>query len=290
MKRLILSALCVALAACASRPVPVSSNDDSGVGRVAILSGSVARHRSSLDALVLEIHRLSADTSRSAANRSRQLRRQAAAVDSSYRSSVGDLLLAINAATSGVTAEGAPRFPVAAAPTPYLHGFADGVNWIVQSPLIHEIGKDGSAVVIVPRGFVSDLASIPEPLQILRGRVPNSRRYINASLVHDYLYWRQDCTRAQADNIMSIAMMEAGVPALERRLVYEAVRRFGQAAWDGNRRARQSGLVRTVAPPNDVVPPTGTWTEYREWLRANRAKEGVEFKVPEAVCRTGDSE
>ena len=225
-----------------------------------------------------------------AAARSRQLREQARPLDSAYRASVGELLRAVNAATAGVGPPSDERFPIAAAPTPFLHAFADGINWILRSPLIHEIKKDGSAVVIVPRGFVSDLASIPEPLQILRGRVPNSRKYINASLVHDYLYWRQDCTRAQADNIMLIAMAEAGVSALERRLVYEGVRRFGQGAWDGNRRARESRLIRTVAAPDDVVPPTGTWTEYREWLRANRGKEGHEFKVPEAVCRAGDSE
>jgi hypothetical protein len=107
--------------------------------------------------------------------------------------------------------------------------------------------------------------------------------------VHDYLYWRQDCTRAQADNIMAISMMEAGVPMLERRLVHEAVRRFGQSAWDGNRKARQDGLIRTVAPPHDQVPLTGTWAEYREWLRATRVRDGREYRVPPSVCAMADS-
>jgi hypothetical protein len=199
------------------------------------------------------------------------------------------MFVAVNAASAGV-GDGTARFPVATAPTPFLHGFADGVNWMLGSPLVHELGPNTSAVIIVPRGFVSDLASIPEPLQILRGRVPNSSRYVNASLVHDYLYWRQDCTRAQADNIMLKAMTEAGISALERRLVYEGVRRFGQSAWDGNRRARQEGLIRTVAAPDDQIPPTASWNEYREWLRLNRAREGFEYRVPAAVCRTGDTE
>jgi hypothetical protein len=173
---------------------------------------------------------------------------------------------------------------------PFLHGFSDGVNWMLRSPLVHDPGTNTSAVIIVPRGFVSDLASMPEALQILRGRGPSSRRYVNASLVHDYLYWRQDCTRAQADNIMMKAMVAEGVSGIERRLVYEGVRRFGQSAWDGNRRARQEGLIRTVAAPNDEIPPTATWAEYREWLRANRVTEGLEYRVPAAVCRLGDSE
>ena len=107
--------------------------------------------------------------------------------------------------------------------------------------------------------------------------------------MHDYLYWRQDCTREQSDNILAIAMKQAGVSILERTLVYEGVRQFGQSAWNENRRARQAGLMRTVAPPNDEAPPTGTWAEYREWLRATRAKEGLEYRIPASVCALADS-
>lgn len=84
-------------------------------------------------------------------------------------------------------------------------------------------------------------------------------------------------------------MKEAGVSLLERKLIYEAVRQFGQSAWDGNRSARQAGMIRTVAPPHDQVPLTGTWEEYREWLRATRAKEGMEYRVHESVCAMADS-
>ena len=276
---------------CAGRaPEPSTASTISpAVERVALLSAGVSSTRSALDSTVLGIHRLSADTSAGSAARSRTLRRRAADLDSAYRAGVTELLVAVNASTAGVTA-GTARFPIAAAPTPFLHGFSDGVNWMLRSPLVHHFGTNTSAVIIVPRGFVSDLASMPEALQILRGRGPSSRRYVIASLVHDYLYWRQDCTRAQADNIMMKAMLEEGVSGIERRLVYEGVRRFGQAAWDGNRRARQEGLIRTVAAPNDEIPPTATWAEYREWLRANRATEGFEYRVPAVVCRLGDSE
>ena len=209
-------------------------------------------------------------------------------LDSTYRAAVAELLWTVNASTAGAVAGGG-RFPVDGPPAPLLRGFVDGTNWMMLSPMIHEIGKNSPFVVIVPRGFVTDLASIPQPLQILRGRNPNSGRYANAAVVHDYLYWRQDCTRAQADNIMAIAMMEAGVPALERALVHEAVRQFGQSSWNENRRARQAGLIRTVAPPHDQVPPTGTWAEYREWLRSTRAKEGREYPVQASVCAIADS-
>jgi hypothetical protein len=181
------------------------------------------------------------------------------------------------------------RFPIERAPAPLVHAFSDGSNWMLQSPLVHEIGKDSPYIVIVPRGFVTDFASIPKPLQILRGSLPIAFRYGNAAVVHDYLYWRQDCTREQSDNILEIAMMEAGVSLLERKLIHEGVRQFGQSAWDGNRRERQAGLMKTVGPPNDEVPQSGTWSDYRDWLRATRAKEGVEYRVPASVCAMADS-
>lgn len=135
---------------------------------------------------------------------------------------------------------------------------------------------------------MTDFASIPQPLEILHARI-SIGRYGNAAVVHDYLYWRQDCTREQSDRILEIAMEEAGVSFLERKLIYETVRQLGQSAWDGNKQARQSGLMRTVGPPNDQVPPTGTWDDYREWLRSTHAKEGLEYRVPASVCAMADS-
>ena len=256
--------------------------------RVAFLANAVSRSRADLDAALRELHSIAGDTSSSSVARSLQLRRRALSLDSAYRLSLSEMAWTINASTAGVHADGA-RFPVETTSSPLLRGFVDGTNWMLQSPMIHEIGKNSSRVVIVPRGFVTDLASIPQPLQILRGRNPDNGPYTRAAVVHDYLYWRQDCTRAQADNIMAVAMTEAGVSALERRLVYEAVRHFGQAAWDTNRRAREAGLFRTVAPPHDQVPLTGTWAEYREWIRANGVKEGMEYRVQPAVCTMADS-
>lgn len=256
--------------------------------RISFLTTAVATGRARLDSAVLELHRTSGDTSSSAFARSRQLRTRAVSLDSAYRETLTEFQWTVNAATAGSIA-GNARFPVDAAPAPLVRGFPDGSNWMIQSHMIHEVGRNSPYFVIVPRGFVTDFASIPQPLQLLRGRLSITGRYGNAAVVHDYLYWRQDCTRAQADNILAIAMKEAGVSLLERKIIYEAVRRFGQSAWDGNRSARQAGMIRTVAPPNDQVPLTGTWADYREWLRATGAKEGMEYRVQASVCAMADS-
>jgi hypothetical protein len=266
----------------ASAPTPAIADN------VSYLINSVASSRATLDSAVLELYRTSGDTSAPAVARSRQLRKRVSVLDSTYRAKLAELQRTINASRAGVMT-GNGSFPVDAPPVPLVHAFADGSNWMLESPLIHEIGKDSPYIVIVPRGFVTDFASVPKPLQILRGSLPIAQRYGSATVVHDYLYWRQDCTREQSDNILEIAMMEAGVSLLERKLIHEGVRQFGQSAWDANKRDRQAGLMKTVGPPNDDVPQTGAWADYREWLRATRAKEGLEYRVPASVCAIGDS-
>ena len=255
--------------------------------RVSDLITAVTSSRVTLDSAVFLLYSTSGDTSASAVARSRRLRNTVASLDSAYRANVAELLLTVHSASDGGIS-GTARFPIEPPPAPFVHGFADGSNWMLQSPLIHEIGKNSPYLIVVPRGFVTDFASVPQPIQILRASL-SIGRYGNAAAVHDYLYWRQDCTREQSDNILAIAMMEAGVSFLERKVIYEAVRQFGQSAWDGNKRARQAGLIRTVGPPNDQVPPTGTWDDYRKWLRATHAKEGMEYRVPESVCAMADS-
>lgn len=281
--------LLAAVLGCATRVPPPAAGDGltdarAIANRVSDLMAAVAMSRARLDSTVFEIHRMAGDASSSGISRSRGLRTRALSLDSAYRTGLAELLWTVGASTGDAAKSGA-RFPVENPPVPFVRAFADGANWMLQSPQIHEIGKNSPyRVIVVPRGFVTDFASIPKPLQVLRGVLPTTDRFGTAALIHDYLYWRQDCTREQSDNIMEIAMMETGIPLLERRIIREGVRQFGQSAWDANRRARESGLIRTVGPPHDQVPPTGTWTEYREWLRTIRAKDGVEYRVHESVC------
>ncbi|HEY0243445.1 MAG TPA: DUF1353 domain-containing protein [Gemmatimonadaceae bacterium] len=295
MRRRILACLWAAILAGCARNPPASGTtspvpDARAIAeRVSHLIVAVATSRAQLDSTVLEIHRMAGDASSSAISRSRELRVRAASLDSTYRTRLAELQSTVSAATAGVATSSA-RFPIESPRVPFVRAFAGGEHWMLQSPLILELGKNTPyRVIIVPRGFVTDFASIPKPLQMLRGLLPTTERYGTAALIHDYLYWRQDCTREQSDDIMEIAMMETGVPLLERRIIREGVRQFGQSAWDANRRARESGLVKIVGPPHDQVPPTGTWAEYREWLRTIRAKEGMEYRVHESVCAMADS-
>src|ERR1700728_5433719 len=94
-------------------------------------------------------------------------------------------------------------------PAPPLKPFADNQDWMLIDDIIYQVGNS-SIKIIVPKGFVTDFASIPQALWSF-GLSPNGL-YSKAAIIHDYLYWTQLCTRLQSDNILMIAMKESQVP------------------------------------------------------------------------------
>ena len=99
--------------------------------------------------------------------------------------------------------------------------------------LIEDFGFDShlfAGVITVPKGFVSDLASIPRPLQIFIQK----DEPLEAAIIHDWLYsWMCDIrvSRRGADDIFLEAMTVAGMGPIKRGLVYNAVRYFGSKSW-----------------------------------------------------------
>ena len=96
------------------------------------------------------------------------------------------------------------------------------------------------AHVIVPIGFVTDLASIPAALW---GMLPPAARYSYPAIIHDYLYWFQPCTRAEADAVFQSAMGDLRVSSakITDHLRYGprcGRRRLGQQRASARERAR----------------------------------------------------
>ncbi|WP_052435608.1 DUF1353 domain-containing protein [Bradyrhizobium japonicum] len=140
--------------------------------------------------------------------------------------------------------------------------FGDQAWWIVYK----DIGwvpdaSDGPHVVRVdvPRGFVTDLASIPTYLWAI---LQKTGRYGNAAIYHDFLYWQQTCTREVADCVFDRAMVEMGVDSLTRNLIWAGVRVFGGSAWEENAIAKARGEKRLLKRFPDS--PTTTWDEWRK--------------------------
>ena len=121
----------------------------------------------------------------------------------------------------------------------------DGKSWVLMRGFGYARGSEDSGDVIeVPKGFVTDFASVPRLIQWL---VPRWGKYGNAAIIHDWLYWQQEMSRREADRVFIEAMDVMKVFPLLKHLIYAAVRIFGWIAWLRNRADRASGFNRVLA-------------------------------------------
>lgn len=104
-------------------------------------------------------------------------------------------------------------------------------------------------------------------------------------MVHDYLYWAQPCSRLQADNLLMIAMKQAGVPWVRRQLVYRGVRAQGAAVWRRNADERAIGMPHIN--PYRHAPDGLTWPQLRARI-FHRGIRDVRHAVPDRFCRYGN--
>ena len=137
-----------------------------------------------------------------------------------------------------------PRFRGTLAVSPY----PDGRTWWLDRALTYV--RDGMTIK-VPRGFETDYASVPRAFYAL---FPPWDTYGPAAVVHDWLYWSQPVSRAEADGIFREAMGVLEVPAWKRQTLYLAVRAFGQEAWDSNASIGAQGYSRIRSSQSPLVP------------------------------------
>ena len=173
---------------------------------------------------------------------------------------------------------------------PVVVAFGDNKAWYVyKENMLYVIGKTNDKIV-VPNGFVTDYASVPK-IMWLFGLSPHEQ-YSRAAIIHDYLYWSQGCTRAQADQLMFIAMKESKVGWLGRWLVYLAVNLFGESAWTNNANEQQAGLPRIL--PNEYQKyqrldyPNISWEDFQKVLIMAGIKDS-KFEQNPSYCKYGNS-
>lgn len=98
--------------------------------------------------------------------------------------------------------------------------------------LLEEYVYDINGYLIrVPKSFITDGASVPKSLQWLYNPFG---KYINAAVVHDYLYSVYNNTginRTLSDKIFRHIMKETGVDSRIARKFYAAVKYFGATSW-----------------------------------------------------------
>lgn len=170
--------------------------------------------------------------------------------------------------------------------SPLVRPFGNNNFWILTEDMTYVIGKTNERIV-VPKGFVTDFASIP-PLFVLMGLTPQNQ-YSRAAVIHDYLYWSQGCTKDQADRLLVIAMKESRVGKSDEFVVYQGVKIGGGKAWEENKAERKSGFPRIIPEkylhPND---PNMNWPEYRKML-FNNGVEDPTFEQNPSYCAYGNS-
>jgi hypothetical protein len=112
--------------------------------------------------------------------------------------------------------------------------------------------------VTVPKGFVTDLTSVPPVFfTVLRPEGP----YAYAAVIHDYLYWVQDRTRLEADEALRLVMDEFPVNAADKWAIFAGVRVGGAGPWKTNRDLKQRGEKRILK--NFPERPTETWADWK---------------------------
>ena len=164
---------------------------------------------------------------------------------------------------------------------PSLRPFADGINWIVERDLVFRY--PGWPEIRVPRGFVTDLASVPAVAQSIRSRVGT---YSRAAILHDYLYWTGRCTRDQADVIFYHAMITSGSTDAVAGQVYFAVSKFGKSAFATNQIERQAGQARMLLPDQFDRADSSAWLELRKTLPSVTPEPD---RDPPSYCALGNN-
>jgi hypothetical protein len=116
--------------------------------------------------------------------------------------------------------------------------------WGLERDFSYRTSIGGAGVITVPRGFQTDLASIP---RFVSPALPPDGPWVQAAVVHDFLYrtsghgvlWGRTgitrptpYTRAEADDILREAMADLGVWVIQRNLIWSGVRVGGSRGWN----------------------------------------------------------
>ena len=102
-------------------------------------------------------------------------------------------------------------------------------QWKVERPYERQTAL---GPIVVPQDFMTDLASVPRQVWL---RFPRWGPWSGAAIVHDWLYRTKPAgiDRLSADRVFRELMKQDGVAWGDYRMIYRAVRDFGDAAWNG---------------------------------------------------------
>ncbi|HEY0019370.1 MAG TPA: DUF1353 domain-containing protein [Longimicrobium sp.] len=183
-------------------------------------------------------------------------------------------------ATQKSRARPTPPLPANEMRVPAVRWFTDRPRQYVLTEAFKYVPPLSREPIIVPAGFVTDFASIPGLVQPLFGPSVHDL----PALVHDFLYWRQSCSREQADDVFYTALNVMGVSKARRVGIHLGLILGGPSAYRRNKRERNEQLPRIV-PPSSLQIPVTTWTDFRKELRRQRVPLDPLDPKPPTYCR-----
>lgn len=134
-------------------------------------------------------------------------------------------------------------------------------------------------LVIIPKGFITDLASIPWVFRLMFN--PDDPRFTVAALVHDWLYALEILKRTESDKIFfAILKTEPDVKKYEERCMFWAVYLFGWITYKNHteesvKRLRSHVGVKSMKRPiyNKISSLVKLWSdsEYYKGVRREKA-------------------
>ena len=117
----------------------------------------------------------------------------------------------------------------------HLKDLNDGKYWELLKPLGFKT-EYHDTWIIVPTGFITDLASIPKIFFTIIGGSSDGK-YRRAAVCHDWLYTVETKldgnSKAKADKAFLELMLADGVPKWKAYIMYAAVWLFGHKSWGG---------------------------------------------------------
>ena len=95
--------------------------------------------------------------------------------------------------------------------------------WAIVNPLVYQ-SDVANTTITVPTGFQTEFASVPKLPFLFScfGDIADS-----AATIHDYIYTEKSFDRLTCDKVFQEAMKVVGVNPIKRKLMYWAVRAFG---------------------------------------------------------------
>jgi len=147
---------------------------------------------------------------------------------------------------------------------PPLYRFPDG-HYVLADTLRYKINGHN---FVIPPGFVNDLASIPRKSA---GFLPRDTRHDIPGIVHDWLYWRQELPKKDADELFRRMLMDMGYPESVAGFGYVGVRNpIADIAWKTNCSDRKALRPRIIPSRFMRIPARVYWEGrggYREYLQ-----------------------